>query len=380
MKRIRSVAWGAMVVVTLLLALSLQSFAQEAAEAQRPEKELRHPPELQRLLANLTVDEPRVYKGMIVFPIRWSGRQAPGDWETMDDAVAAQHLKISEKEQAQVSEVTVENVSDRTIFLLSGEIIAGGQQTRMLRQDVVIEPKQTVVVPVFCVEHGRWSGGKGFSGGMNRVPASINDAVQRGAAQGEVWQRVEEKSATFGADSETGNLNEVLESEDVQREMEAMHEELGKFSPEDTIGLAVADRRTGRIVGLELFGRRDLFEKLQAKLIEGYAADLVVTRNAAVVEENWEASDVKQKAVAAFIGQLLKTGESGYEDTPGSGRGVALKSGRIVGKGVALGETTIHISIQDVQQDATPAKPIVRPERPVPMRMGPEPRRQLQRE
>ena len=59
-----------------------------------------------------------------------------------------------------------------------------------------------------------------------------------------------------------------------------------------------------------------------------------------------------------FVRRALK-GESKYEDTPGSGRGVDLVSGSMRGKGVALGEHAIHLSVQDQRPATTPARPIV---------------------
>ncbi len=150
-------------------------------------------PEVKTLLGGLVVDKARVYKNMLVFPIRYEGPQAPGDWETMDKAVEAGHLKILEKAEAQVSEVQVENVGDATVFLMSGEIIKGGQQTRVIRQDTVIEAKQRASVPVFCVEPHRWVGKREFQGSRNLVPASVRSAIQGGAGQSEVWERAAEQ-------------------------------------------------------------------------------------------------------------------------------------------------------------------------------------------
>jgi hypothetical protein len=134
---------------------------------------------------------------------------------------------------------------------------------------------------------------------------------------------------------------------------EAAKKDLGKFSPPDTIGIAVADSRTGRVVGLELFGRRDLFERLQEKLIEGYALDLVPADAAGD-----DAKKMTEKDAEAFIARVLE-GTSRYEETPGSGRGIDLTSGTIHGKGVAVGESAIHLSIQDLQANPTPVRPIV---------------------
>jgi hypothetical protein len=324
-------------------------------QGQPPADKPAQAPEVKTLLGGLVVDKARVYKNMLVFPIRYEGRQAPGDWETMDKAVQAGHLKILEKAQAQVSEVQMENLSDATIFLTSGEIIKGGQQTRVISQDTVIEARQKAAVPVFCVEPHRWTGKRDFENSRNGVPASVRGAIQNGAGQSEVWDRAATTAAALKAPNATGNLDESLNSEQAQKDFEAAHKALGHFSPPETVGIAIADARTGHVIGLEVFGRRDLFENLEDKLVEGYAVDLVLTAGDASADAK---ATVNEKDVAEFIQRAL-AGGSRYERTPGSGRGVELTAGTLRGKGVSAGEMLIHLSIQETHMLATPAKPIV---------------------
>jgi len=355
---------GVAVAVLAMAALMGPARGQEQQNAAKNEevRKAAHVPEVLAVLQNLTVDKPRTYKNMVVFPVRWSGKQAEGDWATMDEAVAAGSLKIMEKGQATVPEVMMENTGDKTLLLMSGEIIAGGQQTRVIRKDTVIEPKQKVAVAVFCVEQHRWAGGRDFKNSANMAPAAIQDAMKRGADQGRVWREVRRKSSETGVASETESLDDIMNAPAVKEQHGEAHKSLGDFSPPDTVGIAVADARTGRVVGLELFGCRHLFKELQGKLIEGYNMDVVVGKG------DWDekaAKEVKAKDVEAYVARVL-AGGSQYEDTPGSGRGIDLASGTIKGKGVALGAHAIHLSIQDVRPETTPAKPIVddRPERP----------------
>ena len=348
-------AVAAMVILTgaMSLALGQQEKATEKAETAKAV----HVPEVKMLLANLAVDPPRKHKNMLVFPIRFSGKQAPGEWAVLDEAAAAGELKVSEKDQASVPEVLMENTGAKSVLIMSGEIIKGGKQTRMAVKDTVIETKGRVAVAVFCVEQHRWSGGKDFKASGNMAPAAIKGSLMRGAGQAEVWQGVREMNRNLApaAPPPTESLEEGMESPAARQRKEAAHKDLGKFSPPDTIGIAVADTRTGRVVGLELFGRRDLFERLQEKLIEGYALDLVQASG------EWNEADAKkvtEKDVDAFIARVLE-GTSKYEDTPGSGRGIDLTSGTIRGRGVALGDSAIHLSVQDLRAPMTPAKPIV---------------------
>jgi hypothetical protein len=238
---------------------------------------------------------------------------------------------------------------------MSGEIIKGGQQTRVIRQDTVIEAKQKVAVPVFCVEPHRWTGKREFESSKNLAPASIRSAIQGGAGQAEVWQRAAQKSDALQAPSPTGSLDESLNSENAQKDFSEVHKALGHFSPPETIGIAIADARTGRVIGLEVFGRRDLFEVLQDRLVEGYAVDLVLTAGGAPADSR---PAVGEKEVAEFIQRAL-AGGSRYDRTPGSGRGVELTAGTLRGKGVSVGEMLIHLSVQETNTLGMPAKPIV---------------------
>ena len=344
--------WMSVVVAALVVAgtagLALAQEQKAAAKAS-------HVPEVKTLLGDLKIGKPRTHKNMIVFPIHFGGKQAPGDWATLDDAVAAGHLKVTEKAQASVPEVVMENTGARAVLLMSGEIIKGGKQTRVVRKDTIIEARQEVAVAVLCIEQRRWAGGKDFKHSSNMAPARIQGLLKSGAGQGRVWEGVRGTLRSFGAESRTESLDEGLDSPKAKKAFGDAHRDLGKFSPPEVVGIAVADARTGKVIGLELFGRRDLFERLQGKLIEGYTTDLVLAAG------EWKRDDAKkvnEADVRAFLDRAL-AGTSRYEDTPGSGRGIDLVSGTLRGKGVALGSSAIHLSIQDLQPATTPARPIV---------------------
>ena len=223
------VAGGVALILTIALIVAVVAALAGAAHA-------KHVPEVQRLLGGLTVEPPRAHKHMLVYPIRWAGKQAPGAWETLDAALSAGHLKVGEMPQASVPNVEVTNAGDRTVFLMSGEIIKGGKQTRVIRKDTIVEPKQKVAVAVFCVERGRWAGGKDFKRAPNIAPASIQDSINRGAGQGEVWSRVRQAAPAMGGSNATESLNEMLESEKTRRSFGEVHKDLGKFSLPDRRG------------------------------------------------------------------------------------------------------------------------------------------------
>ena len=121
---------GAVIVMAAVLVLAVSAGGQQLVEAKTGQK-----PEVRALLSALTVEKARVYNNMHVFPIRFSGKQAGGDWETMDAAVESGRLKITEKENAAVSEVYMENVSDKTIFLLSGDSLRKAKKNQATEKE-----------------------------------------------------------------------------------------------------------------------------------------------------------------------------------------------------------------------------------------------------
>ena len=68
---------------------------------------------------------------------------------------------ISERGTASTENVhwlRINNKSDKSIYVGSGEIIGGGRQDRMIMKDTILIPtKGDQYVQVMCVEEGRWA-------------------------------------------------------------------------------------------------------------------------------------------------------------------------------------------------------------------------------
>ena len=130
------------------------------ALAQRPSTE-RHVRELGRYLDGVKIAEPLAYRQLAVYPVLVDNVPLlRGRWLTADAAISAGVLVVTEKPGGNVPLVQVENRSrEEYVFLMAGEVISGGMQTRTVRHEVVLAPGQKIDLDVFCVEHSRWSGG-----------------------------------------------------------------------------------------------------------------------------------------------------------------------------------------------------------------------------
>ena len=114
----------------------------------------------------LTVGKPLTQDNLTVFPVYSSQpRRVSSEYLTLDEALKGKLLLVKELADAEVSRVSVTSKASKPIYLMAGDIILGGQQDREVARDTIV-PKgaQNFAVEVFCVEHGRWAGGKHFEG------------------------------------------------------------------------------------------------------------------------------------------------------------------------------------------------------------------------
>jgi hypothetical protein len=91
-----------------------------------------------------------------------------------------------------VPHLTVTNVGSKPALMLEGELLEGGWQTRTLSCDLLLAPKDSAVVEVACVEHGRWHGTDGHARRARRVSASVQHRLRgdETGRQHEVWKSV----------------------------------------------------------------------------------------------------------------------------------------------------------------------------------------------
>src|SRR5882757_2243636 len=93
--------------------------------------------------------------GVTMFPV-WT--DAPGVRGVLTGAAAK--VRVSERAgSAVVEELVLSLTGVRPVLLLEGELLEGGMQHRALVHDLLLmDPSRSHVVPVVCVEHGRWHG------------------------------------------------------------------------------------------------------------------------------------------------------------------------------------------------------------------------------
>ncbi len=65
-----------------------------------------------------------------------------GKYLSLKEAMDKKKVRISEKGQgASVNELTIENLSTDTVIVITGQIVKGGQQDRIINKDFLLKPK-----------------------------------------------------------------------------------------------------------------------------------------------------------------------------------------------------------------------------------------------
>jgi hypothetical protein len=110
-------------------------------------------------LNKVEVGEMQLFRSLAVYPL-FRPRNAfenPG-YILLDDAIAAGTARVTEINGAgSVPELRFENLADSPVLLVDGQELIGAKQNRVVNLTILAPGKSTIVIPVSCVEAGRWS-------------------------------------------------------------------------------------------------------------------------------------------------------------------------------------------------------------------------------
>lgn len=231
-------------------------------------------------MARVTLGEPQTCYNLTLYPLLAEGPAQPG-YQLLDAALAGGTARVTELgEGGSVPQLCFVNDGDLPVLLLDGEELIGAKQNRILNLTVLAPPHQTIIIPVSCVEAGRWHARSAefaparrahFAAGRARkardVSASLRRRGTRESDQGRVWADIAAKSRRFGIHSATSAAAALY---DGQRDR--LDDFQGAFAPQPhQCGALFA--LNGRVVGLDLFDSPATLAAALPKLVESHALD-----------------------------------------------------------------------------------------------------------
>ena len=116
--------------------------------------------------------------------------------------------------QENVGLIKIFNKSNHNLLLLSGDILEGAKQNRMIMDSVIINAKNSYKVPVSCVERDRWSYKKNrnFHASNMKISPKIRESKDSLAInnnshliQSKIWEDIDNISKEKGLSSPTSN-------------------------------------------------------------------------------------------------------------------------------------------------------------------------------
>ena len=162
----------------------------------------------------LHVGAPTVTGPLTVFPVWTDAPSAPRGYRL---GPTASSVVREVPGHPRVDALAMTNAGTLPTLLTEGTVLEGGWQHRVVTRDVLVRPGATRMIPVACVEQGRWGGDTRRHGGGMLAPLAVRGAVRglrrepvgRGSCdQGDVWRRVERYQQRHGR-SATGSLVDV---------------------------------------------------------------------------------------------------------------------------------------------------------------------------
>jgi hypothetical protein len=210
-----------------------------------------------------------------------------GKYMTLQDAIAKSKVKITEKSNSgTVNALTIENISNDTIIVITGDVVKGGKQDRIINSDLLLNPKSGKKdLPVFCVESGRWSSQSytasaapaEFKGYYNKGAMSLRKVVEKEKDQSKVWSKVDEINSSNNTTNSTKTYTAISGSADFNKKLEKyMAFFKTKFSADpNVIGVVVVSG--DKVLGCDMFATHDLFAQQYESLLHSYATEAILT-------------------------------------------------------------------------------------------------------
>ncbi len=308
--------------------------------------------------------DPVTYENISVFPVASTYGQDTSPFLTLEEGLASGEVFVREQGSdgmvrgrdgrpvyipqstgATVGQLVLLNHSRRPLLLLAGELVSGGKQDRVIGKDRIV-PVGAPPLPldVFCVEHGRWTGGAQFSAANTIVHPSVRERAAVDQKQTEVWDAVRNGTnapvpaaapppkmsagSIQGAIASYGHSEayaQIYQSRAVGVSIDDFVDQVERRFASATSGLkgervvGVVVAYGGEVAWSDIFASGDLFDHYWHKLIRSYAVEALARPTYREVASRDNANE--------FLRHL--NGRETQETEPGVYRWREIKQGKL---------------------------------------------------
>ncbi len=293
-------------------------------------------------LSKLTLGDPQTHGNLSLFPILGDGIAEPA-YLLLDEALEQGCARITELSEAgSVPELRFANECARPVLLLDGEELIGAKQNRILNLTVLAPAHKSIVIPVSCVEAGRWDAqsaeltsakrahyAAGRAHKASQVSESLRTFGSRHSDQSQVWADISAKAERMQSPSDTDAAAALYTTHRV-----SLDEYRVAFGPVPA-QVGALFTLNGRVLGLDLFDSPRTLAALLPKLVESSALDAIDaggTHGAATAME--EARRFLDALSAAAVEPFAAIGE---------GEDLRLRSAQVAGGALVVDGRVVHL-------------------------------------
>lgn len=270
------------------------------------------------------------------------------DYVSLSSAFENNLIEIKELgDGASVNDVYVVNHSGKFVFMMDGDIIQGAKQNRVINTSILLAPNKKTQIQVSCVEQGRWRHvSDKFSDSDLCAPLGMRSSKHKDvfnnlsagkahyANQSKVWNDVENYSAKFKVQSETGNLGDIF----AEKKADFDRAEAEFKCSENVNGFAFFIGN--EFVSLDLFNSSKVYRDYFSKIIKGAFFELGYGNKS---KKKIDESEIKYKTL-----EILDKTE-GFEKNvfkgAGAGEEKRFQSKDLIGLELVYDNYLIHQSI-----------------------------------
>ncbi|MCB0523836.1 MAG: DUF6569 family protein [Saprospiraceae bacterium] len=245
------------------------------------------------------------YKNLRLYPVTSNAvfaNSAIQHLKTLSEAMQTPGFRVLERKQfgrgnePWYNGLTVQNKTQDTVLLMAGDVVTGGNQDRVMAHHEVVLPGTVKNVEVFCVEAGRSTyynqsasqaekSVGAFRGYYNVASPQVRHAVHTTGEQEDVWAAVARVTEANGANSDTKAYAALEKANEQKAKRDAYLSFFeDKFSDDPTV-VGVVAVSGDKVLGIDVLGDHDLFQRQFPHLVHGYVAEAAILESVASLSE-----------------------------------------------------------------------------------------------
>ena len=294
-------------------------------------------------LSRLQIAPSQHFRNLTFFPLIQPINNFPSrDYILLEDGIAHRLVHVTEVHAAgSVPELAITNDALIPVLLIDGEELLGSKQNRVLNLSILVPAKHKCIIPVSCVEAGRWRVTSPefrtadhflYAGARSQRVSQVTQAMRTNGShlsnQEAIWEELARKAERLDATSDTRAVAAIYSRhahslEEFTRAFQSHHQQVG-----------AAFAISGSIVGLDLFDHPDTLHRFFPKLLRSFALDALDTP----AKDTPPSTD----ALPAFFSALANA-QSFSENAIGLGKDLRFTSPVISGAGLYANDRYVHL-------------------------------------